>query len=124
MYVSNVSGREEVYVSPFPDAAAAPAVLVSTDGGAHPRWQRDGKAVCYLAPDLRLMEVEVLPGSAFKVGVPKPLFQTHTRPLGDPAGWLWDISPDGQRFLFNIPADQQSAAPLTVITNWQSKLKK
>jgi serine/threonine protein kinase len=125
MYVSNVSGREEVYVSPFPDAAAAPAVLVSTEGGTYPHWRRDGKAAYYLSPDLKLMEVEVLPSSTFKVGIPKPLFQTRTRPSnGDPSGWTWDISPNGQRFLFNIPDDRQNVAPLTVITNWQSKLKK
>jgi len=75
--------------------------------------------VYYLSPDLKLVEVEVLPGSGFKVGVPKTLFQTLTRPLGDPAGWLWDISPDGKRFLFNVLPDQQTIAPLTVITNWQ-----
>jgi Tol biopolymer transport system component len=123
MYVSNVSGREEVYVSPFPESASAPAVLVSTEGGGYPRWRRDGKAVYYLSPGLRLMEVEVLPGSTFKAGIPKPLFEARTRP-SDLAGWTWDISPDGQRFLFNIPGEQQSVAPLTVITNWQLKLKK
>jgi serine/threonine protein kinase len=124
MYASNVSGREEIYVSPFPDASAAPTVLVSTEGGASPHWRRDGKAVYYLSPDSKLVEVEVLPGSSFRVGIPKPLFEVRVRTYPDAAGWLWDITPDGQRFLFNIATDQRINAPLTVITNWQSRLKK
>ena len=124
MYASNVSGREEIYVSPFPDASVAPAVLVSTEGGTYPRWQRDGRAIYYLSPDSKLMEVEVLRGPSFKVGIPKPLFEVRVRTYPDAAGWLWDITPDGQRFLFNIATDQRINAPLTVITNWQSRLKK
>lgn len=77
MYSSNISGRQEVYVSPFPDAAAAPPVLVSTAGGRFPRWRRDGKAVYYISPDSKLMEVEVHWGPSFKVGVPKPLFEVR-----------------------------------------------
>jgi Tol biopolymer transport system component len=124
MYASNVSGREEIYVSPFPDASATPAVLVSTEGGTYPRWQRDGRAIYYLSPDSKLMEVEVLRGPSFKVGIPKPLFGVRSISLSEPAGWYWDISPNGQRFLFNIPTDQGNLAPLTVITNWQSMVKK
>jgi hypothetical protein len=124
MYASDVSGHEEVYVSPFPDASAAPAVPVSTEGGSYPHWRRDGRAVYYLSPDSQLVEVEVLPGSSFRVGIPKPLFKVRTRTSPDYAGWIWDISPDGQRFLFNIPAGDLTNATLTVITNWQLRLKK
>lgn len=124
MYSSNISGREEVYVSPFPDAGAAPPVLVSTAGGRFPRWRRDGKAVYYISPDSKLMEVEVHTGPSFKVGVPKPLFDVRVDEPTDLAGWPWDISPDGQRFLFNIPSEAQPVAPLTVVTNWRAKLKK
>jgi len=44
--------------------------------------------------------------------------------LAEPAGWYWDMSPDGQRFLFAIQADQRILAPLIVTTNWQATLKK
>jgi hypothetical protein len=70
------------------------------------------------------VEVEVLPGSSFKVGIPKPLFEVRAGTYPDAAGWIWDISPDGKRFLFDIPTGQPSSPPLTVITNWQSRLKK
>ena len=48
------------------------------------------------------------------------LFQT--RPV--PKTWnLYDVTPDGQRFLVNIPLEWTSAAPITVLTNWTEKLK-
>ncbi len=121
-YVSDVSKRAEVYVSPFTDAAASPAVLVSTDGGTLPRWRRDGKGLYYLAPGRALMEVEATPGASFKVGVPKVLFQVPA--LGVSTGWSWDVTADGQRFLLNTPVEQQRVAPLTMMTNWQARLKK
>jgi hypothetical protein len=63
-------------------------------------------------------------GPSFKVGVPKALFDVRVDKPTDLAGWPWDISPDGQRFLFNIPSEAQPSAPLTVVTNWRAKLKK
>ncbi len=123
-YVSDVSKRSEIYVSPFPDAAASPAVLVSIDGGTLPHWRRDGKGLYYLAPGRKLMEVEVTPGPSFKVGVPKVLFQTPALGTNNPMGSSWDVSPDGQRFLVNAASEQQSPSPLTVLTNWQATLKK
>jgi Tol biopolymer transport system component len=123
-YISDVSKRPEIYVSPFPDAAASPAVLVSTAGGTLPRWRRDGKGLYYLTLDRMLMEVEVAPGASFKVGVPKLLFQTPPSGLNGPFGWSWDVTADGQRFLLNTAAEQQGIAPLTILTNWQARLKK
>jgi Tol biopolymer transport system component len=123
-YVSDVSKRSEVYVSPFPDAAASPTVLASTAGGTLPRWRRDGKGLYYLAPDRKLMEVEVTLGASIKVGVPKLLFQAPALGVNDPFGWSWDVTADGQRFLLNTTADQQGIAPLTILTNWQARLKK
>lgn len=70
------------------------------------------------------MEVDVTPGPPFQVGVPKVLFQTPVLGANDLIGSSWDVSPDGQRFLVNTAAEQQNAAPLTVLTNWQAKLKK
>jgi len=39
------------------------------------------------------------------------------------AGWNWDISQHGRRFLFNIQTDQVNIPSLIVLTNWQSRLK-
>ncbi len=55
--MSDESGRPEVYVQSFP--ASSGKVQVSTQGGADPRWRRDGKELFYLAADHKLMAVEV-----------------------------------------------------------------
>jgi Tol biopolymer transport system component len=56
-YMSNESGRMEVYVRPFVDPASAPSTdgqggrqwPVSTAGGTYPRWHPDGKELYYIA---------------------------------------------------------------------------
>ncbi|MGH9199611.1 MAG: protein kinase domain-containing protein [Vicinamibacterales bacterium] len=124
VYNSDVSGRQEVYVSPFPDAAAAPAQMVSTEGGTQPRWRADGRAVFYLSPDSKLVEVEVAPGARLTLGVPKPLFDAPVKRPNELYARSWDVSPDGQRFLIDRNPDQPPPVPLTVVTNWQATLKK
>jgi serine/threonine protein kinase/Tol biopolymer transport system component len=132
-YVSNESGRSEVYVSPFPEPGrvrSAAATLetqggkwqVSTAGGYQPRWRRDGKEIFYLGPDDKLMSAAVNgAGSAFEVGAVRPLFDTRA---GGP-GFLYDVSADGQRFLVNTLVEELSeSAPITLVVNWPALLKK
>ena len=72
-YKSNESGRYEIYVRGFPGAGGKWKVSVA--GGTQPRWRRDGREIYYVAPDNKLMAVEVKPsGAALEVGSPKELF--------------------------------------------------
>ncbi|HXO44563.1 MAG TPA: protein kinase [Candidatus Cybelea sp.] len=127
-YVSDESGREEVYVRTFsPDPAeTVPDLggkwLISTGGGSQPRWRGDGKELYYLAPDLKLMAVEITTNPSFRAGVPKPLFQAPQLNAVSIVSHSWDLTPDGKLFLFAAPADQGSA-PFDVLLNWQAALK-
>src|SRR5512133_3121725 len=56
-YVSDESGREEVYVTQFP--ATGSRWQVSQGGGTEPRWRRDGRELFFFAPDDRLMAAQV-----------------------------------------------------------------
>lgn len=59
-YVSDESGKQEVYVTPFtPGAASVSKWLVSNVGGSQPQWPGDGRQLYYLAPDKRIMAVPV-----------------------------------------------------------------
>ncbi len=126
-YMSDESGRYEIYVRPFsPDSGgAAPSAggkwLISTAGGRNPRWRGDGKELYYLAQDGKLMAVEIATSPAFQAGVPKPLFQTPVFTIDLSS---WDLTPDGKRFLFLTPSVQTAQAPFTVVLNWPSVLKK
>jgi hypothetical protein len=48
------------------------------------------------------------------------LFQT--RPIPNTVN-LYDVAPDGQRFLVNLPMEWSNTSPITVMTNWTEKLK-
>ncbi len=109
-YASNESGKPEVYVQSFPKAGGRWQVSVS--GGSQPRWRGDGGELFYVAPDLKLMSVEVRPGASFDYGMAKPLFQTLIDTYTGPNRYVVDRS--GQKFLINIPIDEQIARPITV----------
>ncbi len=126
VYTSNESGTKEVYVQPFPVSSGGKWV-VSNGGGSQPRWSRDGKELFYFSPDSMLMEVSVTAtGGTFQPGVPKPLFRAAI--LGGTGGgpgvaWRWDISQDGKRFLMDTALEEATAAPVTVVLNWQNAVK-
>jgi len=126
VYTSNESGTKEVYVQPFPMSTGG-KWPISNGGGSQPRWSRDGKELFYFTPDSTLMAVSVnANGATFQPGVPKPLFRAAV--LGGNGGasgvaWRWDVTPDGQRFLINTAPEETTAAPVTVVLNWQTPAK-
>jgi Tol biopolymer transport system component len=124
-YVSNETGRFEIYVRPFsPDlpggtSNAGGKWLISENGGSNPIWRQDGKELYYIAPDGKLMAVTASAGSTFQASIPRVLFQIPQ------SGQVLKLvaAPDGKRFLFLAP-DKQEETPLTVVLNWQAGLKK
>ena len=124
-YGSDESGRYEIYVRPFPGPGGQ--WQVSTAGGKDPRWRPDGKALYYIAPDSRLMAAPIASaGTALQPGLPPALFQPRIALGGTPVigtRQQYDVAPDG-RFLINVSVDEGSAAPITVITNWNPEAKK
>jgi dipeptidyl aminopeptidase/acylaminoacyl peptidase len=114
-YVSDESKRSEIYVQAFP--APGGKSQISTSGGDHPVWSRDGKELYYIAADGKMMAVEVKTGAKFEAGSPKSLFDAHL------AGNGFDVGKDG-RFLIPVPVEQGGATPITVVLNWTAGLKK
>ena len=117
VYVSDESGRLEIYVRPFPPAGGK--WQISTTGGRSPHWAADGKELFYLTPDRQLMAVDVKLGSDFQAGAPKPLF-----PVGQiPATIGFEVSADSRRFLM-VVTPEEPAPPITLVLNWTAELKK
>jgi serine/threonine protein kinase/Tol biopolymer transport system component len=123
-YVSNESGPNEVYVREFAknfsggSASVGGSVLVSRGGGTAPRWRGDGRELFYLAPNGKMMAVDVIAGQEFRVGTPTSLFRT---PAGATVG---DVTADGKRFLLVTPVGQSPSVPFTVVLNWTAGLTK
>jgi Tol biopolymer transport system component len=127
-YTSNESGKQEIYVRPFP-AASGGKWIVSKGGGNQPHWRRDGKELYYLSADSKLMSVEVATTSGtFQAGIPKALFAAPISGGGTNVNVTrYDVTADGKKFLINaLPTETTLArsTPITVVLNWQAGLKK
>jgi serine/threonine protein kinase/Tol biopolymer transport system component len=121
-YYSDDSGPYEVYVQPFPASGAK--WQISSGGGMQPRWRRDGKELFFMAPNKKLMAVDVnLGNGTFEAGVPKLLFQTRSIGYPGPRN-TYECSADGQRFLINSLQSDAGSIPVTVVVNWTADLKR
>ncbi len=114
-YASNESGRDEVYVIPYPGPGNK--WQISTSGGSFPQWRADGKELFFQGPDQTISAVEVRSGADFEAGAPKALFKASLTEW-EYLGYRWAVSPDGQRFLVNTPSGAEEAARFVVVLNW------
>ncbi len=119
-YVSNESGRDEIYVQTFPEPGGK--WQVSNGGGSDPSWRGDGKELYYRSPDQKLMAVEIRPGADFQAGVPQALFAIRIRPGGPRNKYV--PSSDGQRFMIAAPLGRDAMSPTTIVLNWPAGLGK
>ncbi len=122
-YVSDESGRQEVYAQNFP--VFAEKWRISTEGGFQPRWRRDGKEIFYLAPDGRIMAAGVGGNSSLDVASPRPLFKTEVVGIDSvEESRQYAVTSDGQRFLLSSPVQNLTAQPISVVLDWTADLKK
>lgn len=123
-YVSDQSGRQEVYVRSFPIDAGG-KWQISFDGATQPHWRHDGKELFYLTLNKIVMAAEVKTGSAFEVGKTIELFKSEAPPDLMARGDLRQYFPadNGQRFLINKTVKSTSPSEITVVLNWKSLLK-
>jgi serine/threonine-protein kinase len=117
-YVSDESGRDEVYVRPFPGPDGR--VQVSTAGGRSPMWSRDGRELFYRNGD-KMMAVTVSTDPNFATGKPTLLFEKQFE--SDPNHSNYDVAADG-RFIMIQAGEQQAATQLNVVLNWFEELKR
>jgi serine/threonine protein kinase len=118
-YLSDESGRTEVYVRDFsegPDPSKG-KWQISTDGGHSVFWRADGRELYYVSD--RVVSIPVLPSAnEFHAGPPKVLFEMPDE------GFFYGPNPDGSRFLLNVPTNDKTEVPsITLILNWQAGLK-
>jgi Tol biopolymer transport system component len=122
VYVSDESGRFEIYVQPYPGPGGK--WQISTEGGTEPVWNRNGRELFYRSGD-KMMAVDISTQPSFAAGKPKVLFTGQYLPT---PGTLsnYDVSPDGQRFLMIKPGESTEAPPtqINVVLNWFEELKR
>src|SRR5271155_5885213 len=120
-YQSSETGRNEIFVSPFPWTGAK--WQVSTNGGEYPFWKKDGKELIFDVPGLSgIYAVEVdKRGKNFSVVATRKLFRA---PFTARITNTWAVTADNQRFLIITSTDSSSQPPLTVVQNWTGLLEK
>jgi serine/threonine-protein kinase len=121
-YQSDESGRDEIYVRPFP-AVDSGQWQVSTSGGSRPVWARNGRELYFLDATLHLVAVPILSGATFASGTPVTLFDLPSTPTA--TARTYDVAPDGRFLVIKFPESGNSAGGLmvNVVINWLEELK-
>ena len=118
-FVTDESGRDEVYIQPFPGPGAK--VPMSNNGGLQPMWSRDGRELFYREGDWMMAVAVTL--DPFKVGGPRKLFEFPGTTYNLDQNFAdYDVAPDG-RFLA-IQADTAAPDEIHVVLNWTEELRR
>ena len=118
VYVSDQSGRDEVYARPYPGSGGR---IVSSDGGDQPVWSPDGRELYYRNGDLFMRVPVETTQTEFPFGTPEVLFEgRYAQAVG---GVYYDVHPDGDRFLMLQPSQDATPSELRVVLNWFEELK-
>jgi len=122
-YTSTESGREELYITPFPRASGR--WQISQNGGTAPAWRADGKELYFYefsGSQSQINAVEVIAkGEQLETRNYRKLFPLNHVLAGGNANF--EVSPDGRRFLIPVQPEV-AAAPITLTLNWTGKLGK
>jgi len=117
-YVSDESGRTEVYVRSFPETGGK--WQVSAQGALTVQWTGTGEEIYVEDLDGKAYAVPVKPsGAGLEIGAPRPLFGGEALPVSTGA-----FTPDGKRFLGAAQLSGDTGPVLTLVTNWTSALPK
>ena len=108
-YASPESGRDEIYVRPFPGPGGQ--WQISTGGGSKPHWSNDGREIVYVNLDGDLMAVAVDTRNGFQIGAPRRLFRVGPK-------LPWAAAGDHSRFLVAVRGRDAVDPPLKVVTGW------
>ena len=115
-YTSNESQTRQIYVRSFQTNGGK--WQVSTEGGTHPRWRRDGKELFFVSLDGKLMGAPIRTTPAgLQVGVPVELFASGLANW-PPNVYGYDVTADGQRFLVISSVEASKPDTITVLVNW------
>jgi serine/threonine-protein kinase len=120
-YVSNESGRDEVYARPFPEPGGR--WQISSDGGDNPTWSPDGRKLFYRDGDT-MMVVHVGVEPEFSASIPELLFEWRypSRVFEGQYRRHYDVAPDGNRFVMIQGQEAATSRKLHVVLNWIDEL--
>jgi eukaryotic-like serine/threonine-protein kinase len=116
-YVSDESGRKEVYVRPF--SGTGGRIKVSSEGGVEPVWTRGGRELFFRnGKQFLSVEIQFEPGLA--AGAPHILFSSDFSPGGrEDAPFEYAVSSDGNViYATRAVPEPEPERRLAIVTNW------
>ena len=118
-YTSNESGRDEVYVRPFPEPGAV--VQISSEGGGEASWSPRGDEL-FFRNGAKMMAAHRASGAGFAIDRMQLLFSGDfvASRRGEAA---YDVMPDGAHFLMVKQEQDPSLQRLNVVTDWFSEVE-
>jgi serine/threonine-protein kinase len=120
-YSSNETGRDEVYVQPYPNPSQG-KWQVSTGGGGEPLWAHNGREIFYRNPStdaFTAVEVTAVPNAGFRAGPPRVLFASGIDPGAD--GRAYAVEADDRHFILARPIGT-AESKLMVVRNFSVEL--
>jgi Tol biopolymer transport system component len=120
-YSSDESGRDEVYVVPFPNTTGA-KWAISSQGGKEPVWSHTGRELFFRDGAGNLVAVEIRTTPKFSIGSSDVLFAAAGFRSGITQA-QYAVSPDDRRFLMIRPFAGTTSEQLIAVENWAEDLK-
>jgi serine/threonine-protein kinase len=121
-YVSDESGRGEVYLRPFPDVNRGRWQL-SVDGGVEPIWNANGRDLYFRSSDgefIRVVDLSGGPsGASIRTLARLPAEDDFER---NPRNRLFDVAPDGRFLMIQRAGTTDVSGDLIVVLNWFQEL--
>jgi dipeptidyl aminopeptidase/acylaminoacyl peptidase len=116
-YVSDESGREEVYVVPFPGSGGR--WPISTEGGSQPVWARNGRELFYLNGN-RMMAATVTSDATFSAKKPELLFEAKA-PSDEVL--TYDVTPEGEFLMIEPGESDMPPTRINLVLNWMQEVR-
>jgi Tol biopolymer transport system component len=120
-FVSDESGKGEVYVAAYANGALGPAIMVSNGGGARPAWAGDGRRLFYCNDANKLMSVTVTAKPVLSASAPVVAQNLKKLRVNQ---FEWDILPDGRLLAIQRGEGEDDITQFDVVLNWLSDLPK
>jgi Tol biopolymer transport system component len=120
-YVSNESGRNEVYVRAY--LGVDQKWIVSVKGGSEPRWSSDGREILYRQSG-KMMVAVVTTEPTFSIGERRELFDGPYDSNPESCLPAYDVTPDGEHFVTSMPDPVSIPRQINIVLNWFDELER
>jgi hypothetical protein len=122
-YLSDESGRGEIYVQPFPSLGHK--TVISVDGGSQPIWSDDGRTIFFRGEKTFSSARLTVTGDIIQAATPQTLFpDTFMRPQAV-NHTTYEVFPDGSFLLFALPDEAASRqAAVVAVFNWLDEARR